>query len=317
MSTETSTPAPAPILLLSQLNDENHLQNALSKIETEVRKHPTAAEHRWALAEMLCVLGQWERSLKQLQTAVQLIGPKDPQAAHWQSKAQLLRGLIRAQAQRSEVFAGQLLPVPVVDRPQWMEDLARAIALNAKGETAQADALRQSALNQAPTHAGLCVLHHRAGPTDAAASQADEARSEQTYAWLGDSDSRLGPVCEFIVAGGYRWVAYSDIAELHIERPQSLLDLVWIPAVLQLRHTQASGQRLHGFVPSRYYGTENVSAEIGTQQRDALLLGHLTRWQDVGETGVFAVGQKTLTTDQGDLPLLDIRSLRTHAPAAA
>ena len=90
MNTTTTTPTP---LLLSQLNPEHNLQDALTRLEGEVRTHPSSAGHRWALAELLCVLGQWERALKQLQVGAKLVDVKD---AQWQAKAQMLRGLIRA-----------------------------------------------------------------------------------------------------------------------------------------------------------------------------------------------------------------------------
>jgi type VI secretion system protein ImpE len=308
----------APLsLLLSQLNPEHNLQDALTRLESEVRSFPNSASHRWALAELLCVLGHWERALKQLQVGAKLVDSKD---AHWQAKAQLLRGLVRAEAQRTEVFAGQLLPVPVVDRPAWMEELARAISLNEKGEHDQADLLRSAALEVAPTRAGVCCWQDDSAPRASAAAVVaaqPEQLTEQAFEWVGDSDTRLGPVCEFIVAGGYRWLAYADIASLEVARPASLLDLVWLPATLRLRSTEAGPRQLRGFIPARYSGTENIAAEIGSSQRDALMLSHLTRWQDVGETGVFALGQKTLMTSAGDIPLMAMRSLRMDAGAAA
>ena len=308
MNTSTTpTPTPTP-LLLSQLNPDHNLQDALTRLEGEVRANPTSASHRWALAELLCVLGHWERALKQLQVGAKLVDIKD---AQWQAKAQMLRGLIRAEAQRTQVFAGQLLPVPVVDRPQWMEDLARAVSLNEKGEHTQADELRSVALDAAPTRAGVCTWHDDSQRDASSRVQAgsDQPLSEQRFEWISDTDTRLGPVCEFIVAGGYRWLAYADIASMQISRPASLLDLVWLPATLKLRSTQAGPQQLRGYIPSRYSGTENIAAEIGSNQRDALMLSRLTLWQDIGETGVFALGQKTLMTPHGDLPLMGIRTL--------
>jgi type VI secretion system protein ImpE len=305
MST-TNTTNPGP-LLLSQLNPDHNLQDALTRLETEVRHAPASAGHRWALAELLCVLGHWERALKQLQVGAKLVDVKD---AQWQVKAQLLRGLIRAEAQRIQVFAGQLLPVPVVDRPQWMDDLARAIRLNEEGDHVQADSVRHAALEAAPTHGGVCAWLDDSRRQESASANAEQALTEQPYEWISDTDTRLGPVCEFIVAGGYRWLAYSDIASVQIAQPASLLDLVWLPAVLQLRSTQAGPRQLRGFIPARYSGTENIAAEIGSNQRDALMLSRLTLWQDIGETGVFALGQKTLMTQTGDIPLMSIRSLR-------
>ena len=117
-------------------------------------------------------------------------------------------------------------------------------------------------------------------------------------------------MCEFIAAGGYRWLAYADIASLRMERPRTLLDLVWRPATLRLHDTRAGSQRLRGFVPNRYCATESTSSDAESARCDALLLARLTQWQEFGDTGIFAEGQKTLMTDGGDIPLLGLRSLR-------
>jgi len=290
---------PVPSLMLSQLNKEHNLQDALSSIEALVRQEPDNSAHRWGLVEVLCVLGHWERALKQLQAATRL-------SPELQAHAQLVRGLIRAEHQRAEVFAGTLLPTPVVDRPKWMEDLARAMGHNARGEHAQADALREAALAQAPQADGICQIQ---APESGQEADHPESIAHQKFSCLSDTDSRLGPVCELMISGGYRWLAFADIHSMSMQAPTRLLDLVWMPVKVQLRGTQAGEQLLHGFVPSRYSGTESVAGEVGVHQRDALMLSRLTRWQDVGETGVFALGQKTLMSDGVDYPFLDLREI--------
>lgn len=273
------------------------LQETLSHIEARVRQSPNAAEHRWALIELLCVLGQWERALKQLQAWVKL----DPAQ---QAQAQMLRGLIRAEHQRVEVFGGHLLPAPVVDRPAWMEHLAQAIKHNALGEHAEADALRATALEQAPSPKGQAQLSSQ--PLSAN-DGADDQVHTQTFDWISDSDSRLGPVCEVMMAGAYRWLAFHDIHNLSTRAPRQVLDLVWRPATITLRHLNQ--KPLHVYLPTRYSGTEDIAAEAGSTQRDALMLSKLTVWQDVGETGVFALGQVNWMCNGGDLPALDVRRL--------
>lgn len=299
----TTDPMP---MRLSQLNAESNLQDALARLESTVRRMPGSASHRWALVEMLCVLGQWERALKHLQISTQLTGGDGQQ---WHAKAQMLRGLIRAEAQRLEVFKGHRMPQPVIDRPQWMDSLVRALAFNAQGDHAEADRFRWAALEEAPTRSVACTSCEEP-QIDVASVDGGEALVERRFEWIGDSDTRLGPVCEFIVAGGYRWLAFADIASLQMDRPGNLLDLVWRPVTLQLQGTRAGARVLRGFLPSRYSGTENLPPEIGGAQRDALTLARLTQWQEVGETGVFAVGQKTWMTEGGDMPLLGLRSLR-------
>ncbi|QDL54679.1 type VI secretion system accessory protein TagJ [Rhodoferax aquaticus] len=292
----TAQTAPTPSLTLSQLHPDHHLGQALALLEKGVRFKPTQVQARWALVEFLCLLGHWERALKQLQTAMQLATVDEENGPGWLHTAYLLRGLIRAQDQRSAVFAGEQQPVPVIDTTPWMQDLAQAIAHNARGDHARADVLRCRALEQAPTQAGICTQDNESG--------------EQTHTWLSDSDTRLGPVCELIIAGGYRWLAYADIACLHIQRPSSVLDLVWLPVTLQLRGTLAADKTLHAYIPTRYHGTEDKAADYTDPQARTLLLSRLTLWHEVGDTGVFAHGQKTLMTEHGDMPLLDLRELR-------
>lgn len=293
------------LTLLARAEDPagRSLPDHLQQIEARIRREPTAPAHRWALVELLCVLGHWDRALAQLQAWAKLIAPSQAQA---QAQAHWLRGLIRAEAQRSEVFAGALMPAPVTDMPDWMSDLAQAMAHNARSEPEQADALRARALSQAPQRAGVCVWQG-----DAAHEQAPQ---ERAYDWIGDSDTRLGPVCEVMVAGAYRWLAFADVAHLSLQAPQSLLDLVWTPAKLQLHPAAGlspttTGRPLHVFLPTRY--PIEPGANESQASHDALLMSRLTRWRDVGETGVLAQGQKTWMSDGIDWPMLDVRELRT------
>jgi len=250
------------------------LDAALARAEEGVRAKPTDVHVRWFLFELLCVLGQWERALKQLQTCATM----DPSL---DGTAQALRGLIRAERQRDEVFAGRQMPVPVIDLPDWMVGLAKAIAANAQGDHAAADALREAALAAAPEAGG----RSNAG----------------AFEWISDSDTRLGPVCELVTAGSYRWVAFADLLGVTIEAPTRLLDLVWAGAQFTLRGGGKGGSALKGYIPVRYPGT--------TAGTDALRLSRETLWRDVGSTGVFATGQKTWMTDTGDWSLLDVRHL--------
>ena len=116
-----------------------------------------------------------------------------------------------------------------------------------------------------------------------------------SFAWATDSDTRLGPVCEVILAGAYRWVAFSDLASIRKAAPVHLLDLVWAQVELVLR----GGTALKGYMPMRY--------PVHADDRDALLMARETVWTDVGRTGVFARGQKMWATDAGDMALLDLR----------
>jgi len=259
-------------------SQDKPLADVLSRAEAAVRAKPQEARERWLLFELLCVLGQWERALKQLQAWAAM--SRDHEGA-----AQVMRGLIRAERQRAELFAGNAEPATLTASgsvaPAWLAGLGEALRLAAPGDAAAletADQAREAALEKAPDTAGESNL--------------------LPFAWITDSDSRLGPVCEVILAGAYRWLAFSDLASVSKGAPAHLLDLLWAPVDLVLR----DGTALMGYMPMRY--------PVRTGERDALLLSRETVWTDIGRTGVIAHGQKMWSTDAGDMALLDLRSCR-------
>jgi type VI secretion system protein ImpE len=259
------------------------LAESLALAEAGVRSTPRDPQARWLLVELLCVLAQWERALRQLQTWATL-------APHLESTAQVVRGLIRAEHQRIEVLEGrrEFSSVASTDSTAsaWMKELWQALRSSdtdtAPPDMAARDALRRRALDQAPSTPGQ--LEGAPAP----------------FEWISDADTRLGPVCELVLLGSYRWLAIDDMASLRKQAPSSLLDLLWSPVQLTLR----DGAELRGFMPMRY--------PVREAQRDALALARETSWSELGETGVIGHGQKMWTTSFGDIPLLDLRHCRFH-----
>jgi len=243
-----------------------------------VRHHPSSVRERWLLFQLLCLDGEWERALKQLQTWAKL----EPEG---EARAQLHRGLIQSEMFRAEVFAGKRTPGFIDAAPAWVETLLAANAQLGRGEIAMADSLRTAALNDAPATRGEGP---QTGPFD----------------WMTESDSRLGPVCEIAVAGGYRWIPFDQMRSLVLTPTATLTDLVWRPATVTLRDATV----LKGYAPTRYPGSE-----LGP---DAIKLARQTSWTDIGDTGVIGLGQKTWTTDRGDIGLLALSELHfTHETA--
>lgn len=253
------------------------LQESLGHAEADVRAQPQAPRSRWLLFELLCVLGHWDRALRQLQTWAGL-------SKEFDSTAHVMRGLIRAERQREAVFAGTAQPATVAAAadmlaPAWMAGMAEALRLAAMagdGVREASDLAREGALAAAPDSPGRSNLLPR-------------------FSWITDSDTRLGPVCEVILVGAYRWVAFADLASVTQAGPQGLLDLVWAQVDIELR----DGSALKGYMPMRY--------PVQANDRDALCMARETVWSEHGRTGVHARGQKMWMTDAGDMPLLDLR----------
>jgi type VI secretion system protein ImpE len=233
-----------------------------------VRRYPSNVRERWLLFELLCVDGEWERALQQLQTWATL----EPEGA---SRAHLYRGLIQSEIFRTEVFAGQRTPGQIDPLPAWVKSLIAANVKLGEGNLVAADELRVAAFDNAPATRG-------------------ESTQIGAFEWLADSDSRLGPVCELAVAGGYRWMPFDAMKSLTLGPVTAVTDLVWRPVIVALRNATV----LRGYLPVRYPGSESGPS--------AIRLARETVWQDIGETAVIALGQKTWCTNIGDFGLLDI-----------
>ena len=97
--------------------------------------------------------------------------------------------------------------------------------------------------------------------------------------------------------GKYYWIPMHRISRIEMEAPTDLRDLVWAPA----EFTWSTGAKAVGLLPVRYPGTEKLGDA-------AAKLSRSTEWRDEGGTSV-GIGQRLLTTDAVELPLLELREL--------
>jgi type VI secretion system protein ImpE len=252
------------------------LESALQQLQGDVRREPGKAEHRIFLFQLLAVLGQWERALKQLQAIAELDAEATPMA-------QVYREAIRCELLRREVFAGQRAPLLLGEPSPWVALLLEALRLIAAGEHAQAQALREQAFETASATSGTL--------------------DDQPFAWIADADTRLGPMLEAIVNGRYYWIPFQSIAVVRVDPIEDLRDLVWMPASITL----ANGGELPSLIPTRYPGSEE-SAD------SAIRMARKTEWRETpGDPQ--GLGQRLLATDQGEHALLDLRLLKLDTAA--
>lgn len=250
---------------------EGRPDEALRLLTAEVRGNPADVRRRVFLFQLLAVLGEWERA----QTQLNVVGDLDPLNL---MMVTTYSAVLKGEAARAAVFAGQQMPVVVGEPEQWLALMFQALKLDAAGQHAQATSLRDQAFEQAEAVAGTI--------------------DGQAFEWLADADPRFGPCLEVILEGGYSWVPLSRISELKFDPPVDLRDKVWAPVQV----TWTNGGQAVGFVPGRYPGTEK------TADND-FLLARKTDWVDAGDGSVTGCGQRMFATDAGEYPLLDIRSI--------
>ncbi len=253
------------------------LQQALQALQLEVRQHPADAKRRVFLFQLLAVLGQWDRALTQLT----VVGDLDANAM---PMVHAYREAVRCELLRRDVFAGTRAPVIFGDPPAWIAQLLDALRLDAAGDRRAAQDQRALALEAAPGVAGTI--------------------DGTPFAWLADADTRLGPVLELLANGNYYWIPMQRIRNVRLEAPSDLRDQVWMPAGVTL----VNGGELVGFIPTRYMSGD-------APQDDALLLARRTEWVAVAPEVYIGRGQRMLTTDVDDYPLMTVRAIDFDHPA--
>ena len=244
---------------------------ALAQLQEQVRAKPADPKLRIFLFQLLCVLGQWERALNQLNVASGL----DPGAL---AMAQTYGDAVRCEAVRDEVFDGKKSPMIFGQPDQWLALLIESLLLAGRSEHERSQQLRSRAFDEAPASQGEI--------------------DGRPFSWISDADSRLGPVLEAVINGRYYWVPFSRLIGIQIEPPEDLRDMVWMPAHLQFEN----GGESVALVPTRYPGSE--------KSEDGLIaLARKTVWEETAPDTHHGLGQRIIATDIDDVPLMEVRTI--------
>ncbi len=263
----------------SELLKTSDTAGALKALSDEVRAKPADAKLRVFLAQLLCVMGQWERALNQLTVAAELDALAIPMK-------QMYGEAIRCEGLRKDVFSGQRTPMVFGQPDEWLALLIESLLRTGRGEMDAAEELRAKAFEAAPVSQGTI--------------------NGTAFEWLADADMRLGPVLEAYVNGRYYWIPFARLAHIKIEIPVDLRDCVWLPAHLQFEN---GGEAL-ALIPTRYDGSDqNTSGEIQ--------LARKTEWQERSPQVWTGLGQRVLTSEAGDHAIMDVREINFAAAASA
>ncbi|NQU75741.1 MAG: tetratricopeptide repeat protein [Planctomycetes bacterium] len=254
-----------------ELLRQGQLDEALRTLKSQVQHDPADPKLRVFLFQLLSVMGQWDRAMTQLNVAAEM-------DAGNLLMAQMGRSALNCEALRAEVFAGRRAPLIFGEPPQWVGWLVQAAEMAANGQYGPSGELRGRAFDAAPAIGGTI--------------------DGQSFEWIADADSRLGPMLEVIVEGRYYWVPFSAVQSIRIEPPADLRDVVWAP----VQFTWANGGQTVGLIPSRYCGSAD-------SEDSAIRLARKTDWTEPAEGLHVGLGQRMFATDQGEYPLLATRQI--------
>jgi type VI secretion system protein ImpE len=247
------------------------LEDSLTALEAQVRAEPADAKLRVFLFQLLSTMGNWERALSQLNIAAEL-------DALNLLMAQVCGAALNCEVLRAEIFAGKRSPLVFGEPDEWVGLLVQANQMIAEGKYKASQKLRERAFDLAPAIAGSV--------------------DGMAFEWIADADTRLGPVLEAIVDGKYYWIPFTAIKRIKIEPPADLRDMVWIPTYF----TWVNGGETAGLIPTRYPNSES-------SKDNAIRLARKTEWIELPEGVYLGLGQRILTTDKDEFPLLQIRQM--------
>lgn len=246
-------------------------RRALPSLTQAVRAAPADPRLRVFLAQLLCVLGQWDRAHTQLNVAADMDPSTHPMR-------EMVGHALRCELMRAAVFQGRRSPMIFGQPDEWLALLIESMLQAGQGQHEQAQSLADRAFEAAPPSPGRL--------------------DGQPFAWLADADSRLGPVLEAMINGRYYWLPFARLSRITLEPPVDLRDMVWLPAQLVF----ANGGEAVAMLPTRYPGTE-------ASEDDALLMARRTEWRSAGAERWFGLGQRILVSDQGEHDLLSLREI--------
>lgn len=247
------------------------ISDNLENLKEKIRKDPARPELRTYLFQLLCVIGEYERAMTQLNITADMDEEN-------KLMAQACGPLLNCEVLRQEIFNGRHSPLVFGEPEKWMGLMIQALILDGKKEHEAAKKIREKAIDLAEPICGSI--------------------NGEPFEWLADADSRLGPVLEIIVEGRYYLAAMSNIKKIAIGEPSDLRDVIWLPVSVVWKN---DGQSV-GFIPTRYQGSVE-------SKEDEVLLGKKTLWRQVYKDVFFGQGQRMLATERQDYPIMDVRQI--------
>jgi len=253
---------------------DGRLTEAIDQVERDVVTRPDDLEPRTFLFELLVFTGALDRAGETLEEIERL--DSRPEA---RMGVQTYRLILQAEQARFDLFDKGGVP-------QFLSAPTRAIELHLEAIKRLRDGRTSEAREALDLAAGL----HRQRRGFAGGKAFDTFR---------DDDDLLAPVLEVITAAGYHWVPWEDIQLLVVPPPEHLRDLFWAPARLATN----DGMLGEVYLPNLYPGSHR-------HPDDAVRLGRMTVWSDVGSGIVRGAGRKTFGFAEESQSLLEIGEIR-------
>jgi type VI secretion system protein ImpE len=252
------------------------LTEARAQLTDQVKKAPSDSRARTLLFQVLAFLGELDKAERHLD----MIATLSPRS---ETGVQVYRDVVHAERQRRGVVNGTSLPGFVSGIPPYLDRFLTGWKK-----------VRENALEEA---------HELFEQVEAERRTPRGVINGATFEDFCDTDGFLSYVLEVIVHDRYIWVPFESIAELSVDQPRTLFDLLWIPAhLVTWEHLD-----LMCYLPVLY-------PESFIEEDERIRLGRTTEWRKVGDSLLKGVGQHVYQAGDEDIALLEIREMTFTPP---
>jgi type VI secretion system protein ImpE len=130
----------------------------------------------------------------------------------------------------------------------------------------------------------------------------------QPFTSITDADPRVGARLEVFAAGAYTWVPFEHLAEVRVQEPKQLRDLLWAPAQVRAGPTFRDFEFGEVLVPA--------IAPLSWQHANwQVRLGREIAWETLADGSEVPLGPKLLLVDDELIPILEVRELLIQSAA--
>ena len=184
----------------------------------------------------------------------------------------------KAERDRLNYFSDGQKPETLTGSPSYIADLLNANNLVRQGSVAEARGLLDNVEENRPAFA--CVVN------------GEEISDFRDY------NDLTSTVFEVIFKDAYIWLPFERVLKVEFFKPKTLRDLYWIQANVEL----TNGTTGEMFFPALYAGSWK-------NENDAVRLGRMTDWRDLGEDLYLGEGLKLYWMDGRDRPILELETI--------
>jgi len=261
---------------IKELMQAGKLAEARQQLVAAVKASPADLTSRTLLFQVLCYCGEWDKADRHLQAIV-------AQDSNRGAGVLGYRNLVHAEMERLDVRNKNLNASFLSDPPDYLDlfllfrENLREKKQDEAGEIlAKLDSLR-------PAISGTV--------------------NDTAFEGFCDTDTTLFPFLEVFAHERYLWIPFESMRELSVSQPESLLDLLWIPA----RVTTWEGLTINCYLPVLY-------PESFLHEDARIIMGRMTDWTPLVGAYARGLGQHVFEVGGKDMAILEIHDVIFNFP---